>query len=52
MEGSEWFNLGHPDVLELQFPEAFTTNCAGWDFWELQFKNTWVTQGWEPPMYG
>ena len=27
-----------PDVLGLQIPEAFTTSCAGQDFWE--------TQGW------
>ena len=38
--------LGDPDVLELQFPEAITTSCASWGFWELQSKNIWVTQGW------
>ena len=28
----------------LQLPEAFTTNCAGWGFWESQFKNIRVTK--------
>ena len=40
--------LGSPNVLGLSSPEALTTSCAGQDFRELQSKNTWVTQGWEP----
>ena len=32
-------NLGPPDVLGLQLPEAFTTTSAGQDFWELKSKN-------------
>ena len=27
-------NLGPPDVLGLQLPEAFTTISAGQEFWE------------------
>ena len=34
-------NLGPPDILGLQFPEAFTTTSAGQDFWELKSKNIW-----------
>ena len=34
-------NLGSPDVLGLQLPEAFTTTLAGQDFWELKSKNIW-----------
>ena len=34
-------NLGPPDVIELQLPEAFTTTSAGQDFWELKSKNIW-----------
>ena len=34
-------NLGPPDVLGLQLPEAFTTTSAGQDFWELKSKNIW-----------
>ena len=34
-------NLGPPDVLRLQLPEAFTATSAGQDFWELKFKNIW-----------
>ena len=34
-------NLGPPDVLRLQLPEAFTTTSAGQDFWELKSKNIW-----------
>ena len=40
--------LGKLDVLELQFPEAFTISCAGRGSVELQSKNTLVIQGWEP----
>ena len=36
--------LGSPDVLGLQFPEAFTTCFTGQDFWELHFKNIWGPQ--------
>ena len=32
-------NLGPPDVLGLQLPEAFTS--AGQNFWELKSKNIW-----------
>ena len=39
---------GHPDVLEPQAAEAFTTSSAGWGFWELQSKNIWRIQDWEP----
>ena len=28
----------------LQLPEAFTTSCADWGFWELQFKSIRVTK--------
>ena len=34
-------NLGPPDVLGLQLPEAFTINCSRQDFWELKSKNIW-----------
>ena len=34
-------NLGPPDVLGLQLPEAFTTTAIGQDIWELKFKNIW-----------
>ena len=34
-------NLGPPDVLRLQLPEAFTTTSADQDFWELKSKNIW-----------
>ena len=34
-------NLGPPDVLGLQLPEASTTTSAGQDFWELKSKNIW-----------
>ena len=34
-------NLGPPDVLGLQFPEAFAATSAGQDFWELTSKNIW-----------
>ena len=34
-------NLGPPDVLGPQVPEAFTTTSAGQDFWELKSKNIW-----------
>ena len=34
-------NLGPPDVLRLQLPQAFTTTSAGQDFWELKSKNIW-----------
>ena len=34
-------NLGPPDVLGLQLPEAFTNTSAGQDFWELKSKNIW-----------
>ena len=34
-------NLGPPDVLGLQLPEAFTTTSAGQDFWELKSKDIW-----------
>ena len=34
-------NLGPPDVLGLQLPEAYTTTSSGQDFWELKFKNIW-----------
>ena len=37
-------NLGLLRSFGLQLPEAFTTNCAGWGFWELQFKNIRVTK--------
>ena len=37
----QWFlTLGYSGVFGLQLPEAFTTSCAGWGFWGLQFKNT------------
>ena len=34
-------NVGPPDVVELQLPEAFTTTPAGQDFWEMKSKNIW-----------
>ena len=34
-------NIGPPDVLGPQLPEAFTTTSAGQDFWELKSKNIW-----------
>ena len=34
-------NLGPPDVLGIQLPEAFTTTSTGQDFWELKSKNIW-----------
>ena len=34
-------NLGPPDVLGLQLPEAFTTTSAGQDFWEVKSRNIW-----------
>ena len=34
-------NLGPPDVLGLQLPEAFTTTSAGQDFLEWKSKNIW-----------
>ena len=34
-------NLGPPDVLRLQLPEAIATTSAGQDFWELKSKNIW-----------
>ena len=34
-------NLGSSDIFGLKLPEAFTTSCAGQDFWELQSKNIW-----------
>ena len=34
-------NLGPPDVLGLQLPEAFTTTSDGQDFWKLNSKNIW-----------
>ena len=34
-------NLGPPDVLILQLPEASTTTSDGQDFWELKSKNIW-----------
>ena len=40
-------NLGPPDVLGIQLPEAFTTTSAGQDFWELKSKNIWA-QDWGP----
>ena len=45
----QWFpTLDNPGVLGLKLPEAFTTSCAAWGFWELQSRNTWFTQAWEP----
>ena len=38
----------NPGVLRLQFPEAFSTSCAGQGFLELHSKNTSVTHGWKP----
>ena len=32
-------NFASPDVLGLKLPEAFTTGCAGQDFWELESKD-------------
>ena len=34
-------NLGPPDVLGLQLPEAYTATSAGQEFWELKSKNIW-----------
>ena len=34
-------NLGSPDVLGLQLPEAFIPSCAGQGFWEWQSRNIW-----------
>ena len=34
-------NLGSPDVLGLQLPEALASTANGKGFWELQFKNIW-----------
>ena len=32
-------NLGSPDVLGLQLPEALTSTSSGEGFWKLQSKN-------------
>ena len=37
-------NLGLLRSFGLQLPEAFTTSCPDWGFWESQFKNTCVTK--------
>ena len=37
----------NPELLRsfgLQLPEAFTTSCADWGFWELQFESIRVTK--------
>ena len=38
---SVFSNLGPPDVLGLQLPEAFTTTSTGQDFWAMKSKNIW-----------
>ena len=38
-------NLCYSDVFELQLPESPASTAGGEGFWELQSKNTWVTQG-------
>lgn len=40
--------MGNLGVLGLHFPEAFTTSTAGQGFWDVQAKNTSISQGWEP----
>ena len=43
---SQWFLiLGYSGVFELQLPETLASTVGGEGFWELQSKNTWVTQG-------
>ena len=37
-------NLGLLRSFGLQLPEAFTTSCPDWGFWELQFKSIRVTK--------
>ena len=43
-------NLGPPDVLGLQLPEAFTTTSAGQNFWELKQEHL-EAQVWGPLDY-
>ena len=38
-------NLCYSDVFELQLPETLASTAGGEGFWELQSKNTCVTQG-------
>ena len=39
-----FLNLGLLRSFGLQLPEAFTTSCPDWGFWELQFKSIWITK--------
>ena len=41
-------SLGNLDVFGLQLPEIAASTGGAEGFWELQSRNTWVTQGWEP----
>ena len=44
----QWFQiLVNQGVLGLQLPETQVITAVGEGFWELQSKNTWITQGWE-----
>ena len=48
----QWFlTLGYSGVFELQLPETPASMAGDEGFWELQSKNTWVTQGQEPLLY-
>ena len=38
--------LGNQGIFGLQFSETLASTAGGEGFWELQSKNTWVTQGW------
>ena len=42
-------NLGPPDVLELQLPEAFTTTSAGPGCLGVEVQEHLEAQGWGPP---
>ena len=49
---TRWFpTLSNQGILGLKLPGAFIASFVGQGFWELQSKNTWVTQGWEPLLY-
>ena len=37
-----------PWVIWNTIPRNPASTASGVGFWELQSKNTWVTQGWEP----
>ena len=39
--------VNNPGVLGLQLPETLASTAGGEDFWKLQSRNVWFTQGWE-----